>query len=44
MGGDQNTVHLVSASGVEDWPKMGKDEVAERLIARIAARLKGQWI
>lgn len=44
MGGDQNTVHLVSALGVEDWPKMGKDEVAERLVARIAARLKGQWI
>ncbi len=36
FGGDRNTVHLVSASGVEDWPTLAKDEVAERLAARIA--------
>jgi phosphopantothenoylcysteine decarboxylase/phosphopantothenate--cysteine ligase len=41
MGGDENTVHLVSASGVEDWPKLGKNEVAERLVARIAEALAG---
>jgi len=34
--GDSNTVHLVSASGVEDWPTMSKAEVGHRLAARIA--------
>lgn len=36
MGGDSNTVHLVSANDVEDWPEMAKDEVAEKLMARVA--------
>lgn len=36
FGGDRNTVHLVSAAGVEDWPTLAKDEVARRLAARIA--------
>lgn len=44
MGGDMNTVHLVSKAGVEDWPKMGKDAVAEKLVARIAETLKGRWV
>jgi phosphopantothenoylcysteine decarboxylase/phosphopantothenate--cysteine ligase len=44
MGGDMNTVHLVTKDGVEDWPKMGKDAVAEKLVARIAATLKGRWV
>ena len=39
MGGTKNRVHLVSAAGVEDWPEMTKDAVAERLVARIAAHL-----
>ncbi|MBB6308012.1 bifunctional phosphopantothenoylcysteine decarboxylase/phosphopantothenate--cysteine ligase CoaBC [Xanthobacter tagetidis] len=39
MGGDLNTVHLVSAAGVEDWPSASKAEVARRLVARIAAAL-----
>lgn len=39
MGGRHNTVHLVTAEGVEDWPTMDKDEVARRLVARIAAAL-----
>lgn len=39
MGGDRNRVHLVTASGVEDWPEMAKDDVAERLIARAAEHL-----
>jgi phosphopantothenoylcysteine decarboxylase/phosphopantothenate--cysteine ligase len=39
MGGDRNTVHLVSAAGVESWPTQSKDEVARALIARIAAVL-----
>jgi phosphopantothenoylcysteine decarboxylase/phosphopantothenate--cysteine ligase len=36
MGGDRNTVHLVSAAGVETWPTLGKDEVARRLVAHLA--------
>jgi phosphopantothenoylcysteine decarboxylase/phosphopantothenate--cysteine ligase len=37
MGGIENAVHIVSAEGVEDWPRMKKDEVARRLATRIAA-------
>jgi phosphopantothenoylcysteine decarboxylase / phosphopantothenate---cysteine ligase len=39
FGGDRNTIHLVEADGVEDWPVMTKTEVAARLAARIAERL-----
>jgi phosphopantothenoylcysteine decarboxylase/phosphopantothenate--cysteine ligase len=39
MGGDRNTVHLVSAQGVESWPSQSKDEVARQLVARIATTL-----
>ena len=42
MGGDDNTVHLVTAAGVEAWPKMAKAEVAARLVERIAEALAGQ--
>ncbi|QRG07616.1 bifunctional phosphopantothenoylcysteine decarboxylase/phosphopantothenate--cysteine ligase CoaBC [Xanthobacter dioxanivorans] len=41
MGGDSNTVHLVTAAGVEDWPSATKGEVARHLVARIAAELSG---
>jgi phosphopantothenoylcysteine decarboxylase/phosphopantothenate--cysteine ligase len=39
MGGEENAVHLITADGVEDWPRLAKDEVARRLAARIAAAL-----
>ena len=39
MGGHRNRVHLVTAGGVEDWPEASKDEVARRLIARVADAL-----
>jgi phosphopantothenoylcysteine decarboxylase/phosphopantothenate--cysteine ligase len=42
MGGEKNRVHLVTPAGVEDWPEMTKAEVAERLVAGIAAALRGQ--
>ena len=35
MGGGRNRVHLVTADGIENWPEMTKDEVAQRLIERI---------
>jgi phosphopantothenoylcysteine decarboxylase/phosphopantothenate--cysteine ligase len=42
FGGDRNKVHLVSASGVESWPEMSKDEVAKRLMERLATMLVPQ--
>jgi phosphopantothenoylcysteine decarboxylase / phosphopantothenate---cysteine ligase len=40
MGGDRNTVHLLTRRGaeiaVDSWPVMTKDEVAAQLIARTA--------
>jgi len=39
MGGDANTVHLVTAEGVEHWEKLPKHEVAARLAQRIADAL-----
>ena len=40
MGGDSNTVHIVTRSGVESLPPQSKEQVADALIARIAAALK----
>ncbi len=40
MGGDRNRVRIVSKAGVEEWPEMSKDEVAARLAALVAERLK----
>ena len=39
FGGAQNTVHIISETGVEDWPRMAKEAVAQRLAARIADAL-----
>ena len=39
MGGDNNTVHLITARGIEDWPAMSKQDVAQRLTQRIAETL-----
>ncbi len=36
MGGAENEIHLITAAGVEDWPRLDKNEVARRLAARIA--------
>jgi phosphopantothenoylcysteine decarboxylase/phosphopantothenate--cysteine ligase len=38
FGGDANTIHLISAEGEEAWPTLTKQQVAERLAARI-----GDW-
>jgi phosphopantothenoylcysteine decarboxylase/phosphopantothenate--cysteine ligase len=40
FGGDSNTIHLVSARGVENWPSLSKAEVARRLARRIADELR----
>ena len=39
MGGNNNAVHLVTRDGVEDWPNLPKQAVAEQLAARIAEAL-----
>ncbi len=39
MGGDRNSVHLVTAAGVESWPAQSKEAVARSLVARIVATL-----
>ncbi len=41
MGGTENAVTLISNVGAEDWPRMGKDEVAQKLAARIADAING---
>jgi phosphopantothenoylcysteine decarboxylase / phosphopantothenate---cysteine ligase len=42
MGGLANAVHLIGRDGaVETWPRLGKDEVARRLIAHLAGMLPG---
>ncbi len=40
FGGEDNTVHLVTADGVEDWPRMSKRDVAGRLADNIADTLE----
>ena len=39
MGGDDNAVHVISASGVDSWPKQSKEDVAKMLVSRIADAL-----
>jgi phosphopantothenoylcysteine decarboxylase / phosphopantothenate---cysteine ligase len=41
MGGDRNTIHIVTQRGVESLPPQSKDEVADAIITRIAAELGG---
>lgn len=41
MGGDSNTVHLITAAGVETWPTASKTEVAQKLIAHLATLIGG---
>ena len=39
MGGADNRVHLVTKKGVEDWAPMPKEDVARKLVERIADAL-----
>jgi len=40
FGGDENTIHLVDETGVENWPHLSKLAVANRLAGRIAMTLE----
>jgi phosphopantothenoylcysteine decarboxylase/phosphopantothenate--cysteine ligase len=42
MGGDDNTIHLVTKDAVEAWPPQSKEEVARALVERIADALSGR--
>ncbi len=42
MGGDSNTIHLITATAVESWPPQSKDDVARQLVERIAAALQDE--
>jgi len=39
MGGDRNTVTVISDIGEEEWSEMGKDKVADKLATKIAHTL-----
>jgi len=39
MGGTENVVHLVTAAGIEHWPRLSKQAVADKLAERIAKAL-----
>ena len=39
MGGTRNSVKLITAEGIEAWPDLSKDDVADRLAGWIASRL-----
>jgi phosphopantothenoylcysteine decarboxylase/phosphopantothenate--cysteine ligase len=40
MGGSRNRVHLITSNGIEDWPEAAKEEVANRLIQRVAEEIE----
>jgi phosphopantothenoylcysteine decarboxylase / phosphopantothenate---cysteine ligase len=40
MGGEANTVHIVTAAGVESWERLGKGNVAARLAMRVLETMK----
>lgn len=44
MGGDENTIKLLSKRGVEAWPTMTKTEVAEKLVQKIIEHFEEQTI
>jgi len=39
MGGDSNSIHLITADGIESWPQLSKSEVARRLAEKITDAL-----
>jgi len=40
MGGTENDVTLIIADGSEDWPRMGKDAVAQRLAQKLVEAIE----
>lgn len=44
FGGDRNRVHLITPTGVEDWPELAKEEVARRLMQRAGEELRAKCV
>lgn len=44
MGGDENTVKRLTKSGIEDWPQMNKQAVAEKLVDEIIKHFEVETI
>jgi len=42
MGGDENRIHVIDKDGTKSWPRMSKQQVAEKLADRIASALAPQ--
>ena len=42
MGGSENAVTIISDGGAEEWPRMTKDAVAQKLAERIASAILDQ--
>ncbi|MCT8268827.1 bifunctional phosphopantothenoylcysteine decarboxylase/phosphopantothenate--cysteine ligase CoaBC [Afifella sp. JA880] len=42
MGGTENAVQLIGPASHEEWPRMSKETVAERLVARLGAELSNR--
>ncbi len=42
FGGDHNKIHLITAKGIEDWPQMSKQQVAETLVQRFVEALSSK--
>ncbi|MEQ9674997.1 MAG: phosphopantothenoylcysteine decarboxylase, partial [Roseovarius indicus] len=40
MGGQENAVTLITAEGAEEWPRMTKAQVADRLAQKVADALE----
>ncbi len=42
FGGDENQIHFVTETNIEDWPRMSKEDVAARLVDQIARHFAEQ--
>ncbi len=40
FGGENNTVHVIDAETIEDWPILSKEDIGQKLAARIATYLE----
>jgi len=44
MGGDANAVQIVTAAGIESWPSLPKQAVADKLITKVAHALSANSV
>ncbi len=44
MGGDENTIKLLSRDGVDAWPKLSKQQVADLLVEKIIAHFNVETV